>query len=222
MKLGKRNFLPKYAIAPLCAIVLAHALVWIGTKLIMGDVPSHYVALDIDALIPLREEWVVVYVLTFPFWLMGLVLIGRQDEPRCYRMAAGAIIAELICCAFFVFYPTIVERPVLCVDDPFSWALSIIYTTDTPTNCLPSMHCLFAYLVFRQSLGAPRAPTSLRVFSGVFAFLVCLSTLFVKQHVVLDVIFGIFFGEISYLLGQKLPAWKLFIKINKKLLQNAP
>ena len=58
--------------------------------------------------------------------------------------------------------------------------------------------------------------------TGVFTVLVCLSTLLVKQHVFADVIGGIFFGELSFVLGQKLPLWKIFIKINKKLLQSAP
>ncbi len=104
----------------------------------------------------------------------------------------------------------------------FTWALSVVYSLDTPTNCFPSMHCLFAYLVFRQSLRTPDAKTWFKVFCGVCAALICLSTLFVKQHVIADVIGGIFFGELAFALGQKLPVWKIFIKINKKLLQSAP
>ena len=76
------------------------------------------------------------------------------------------------------------------------------------------MHCMFAYMVFRQSLKS-EVGNRWRIFSGVFAALVCLSTLFVKQHVVVDVISGIFFGEAAYLMGMLLPVWKIFNKINK-------
>ena len=113
-------------------------------------------------------------------------------------------------------------RPELAVSDFFTGVLSLVYFFDTPTNCFPSMHCLFAYLVFRQSLSSPGAKLWYRVFCAVFTVLVCLSTLFVKQHVIADVIGGIFFGELAFVLGQKLPVWKIFIKINKKLLQSAP
>lgn len=178
--------------------------------------------LGLDALIPLRPEWVVIYVVTFLFWMMGLLFAARQDEELCFRFASGVIIAEIICGVIFLAFPSCITRPELAVSDFFTWVLSLVYFFDTPTNCFPSMHCLFAYLVFRQSLSSPGAKLWYRVFCAVFTVLVCLSTLFVKQHVIADVIGGIFFGELAFVLGQKLPVWKIFIKINKKLLQSAP
>lgn len=213
----KDNF-PAYSYTPLLIVLLTHAVVWCVTKIVTRDMPATDVTLPVDAMIPLRPEWVVIYVLTFVFWAAGLLIIMRQREQLSYKMSAGIMFAELICCFFFIAYPSCVVRPEITGTDPFSWALSIIYTTDTPTNCFPSMHCLYAYMVFRQSLKS-EVSTRWRVFSGVFAVLVFFSTLFVKQHVVVDVFSGIFFGEIAYQLGQKAPLWKIFNKINKNLLQ---
>ena len=212
-KLIADNF-PAYSYAVLPVVLLTHALVWGVTKTVTKNLPATDVTLPIDAMIPLRPEWVVIYVLTFVFWAAGLVVVMRQREELCHKMTAGILIAEVICCFFFIALPSCVVRPEINVAGPFSWALSIIYTTDTPTNCFPSMHCLFAYMVFRQSLKSEVGPRW-RIFSGVFAALVCLSTLFVKQHVVVDVVSGIFFGEVAYLMGMLLPLWKIFNKINK-------
>lgn len=217
-----RRLLPKRSLVPICTIVFVHALVWLGTKALVKNAHFTELAVSLDRLMPLREEWVVIYVLTYLFWIMGLLLIARQEEALGSRMAVGVIIADIICGIFFLALPTTVARPELTVDGPFSWALSVIYALDTPTNCFPSMHCLFAYLVFRQSLDSPSSGTGFRIFCGVFTLLVFMSTLFVKQHVIADVVSGVFFAEAAYILGQKLPFWKIFIKINKKLLQNAP
>lgn len=218
----KTTIIHKYAVAPLLAIAAMHAAVWLGSKNLADFSRAFDVTLGLDALIPLRPEWVVIYVVTFLFWMMGLLFAARQDEELCFRFASGVIIAEIICCVIFIAFPSCITRPELAVSDFFTGVLSLVYFFDTPTNCFPSMHCLFAYLVFRQSLRTPDAKTWFKVFCGVCAALICLSTLFVKQHVIADVIGGIFFGELAFALGQKLPVWKIFIKINKKLLQSAP
>lgn len=218
MKNGRKTIFRTYAIAPLLCICAAHALVWLVTKSLADFSRAFDVTLGIDAAIPLRPEWVVVYAATFLFWMLGLALIARQDEELCFRFSSGAIIADIICGIIFIAFPSCITRPELTVDGGFAWALSVVYSFDTPTNCFPSMHCLFAYLVFRQSLRIPEAKPWYKVFCAVFTVLVCLSTLFVKQHVAADVLGGIFFGELAYVLGQKLPLWKIFIKINKKLL----
>ncbi len=218
MTKSKTNKLNAYAAAPLLCICIIHAVMWLGTKALADLDRAWDVTLGIDALIPLRPEWVVIYVLTFPFWLLGLYMLSRQDEELCCRFAAGVAVAELICGFIFIVFPSCIQRPEIAQSGGFVWALSVVYALDTPTNCFPSMHCLLSYLVFRQSLRAPDAKTGYRVFCGVFTLLVFLSTLLVKQHVVADVLGGVFFGELAYLLGQKLPMWKIFIKINKKVL----
>lgn len=215
----KDNF-PAYSYLPLLSVLITHALVWCVTKIITKDMPATDVTLPIDAQIPLVPEWVVIYVLAFFLWGMGLVMAMREDREKCYKMFSGVMIAELICCAFFICLPSCVVRPEIVVDDVFSWALSVIYTTDTPTNCFPSMHCMFAYMAFRQSLCC-RVGRGTRVFCGVFAVLVFLSTLFVKQHVVVDVFGGVFFGELAFLLGRWLPLWKVFARLNRESLQSA-
>ena len=163
-----------------------HAAVWLGSKNLADFSRAFDVTLGLDALIPLRPEWVVIYVVTFLFWMMGLLFAARQDEELCFRFASGVIIAEIICGVIFLAFPSCITRPELAVSDFFTGVLWY------------------------------------RVFCAVFTVLVCLSTLFVKQHVIADVIGGIFFGELAFVLGQKLPVWKIFIKINKKLLQSAP
>lgn len=212
------RWLPLSSAASIIIIIVTHMAVWCITKLLTADATATNFAIPADADIPLMPVWVIVYVLTFVFWAMGLVMVARQPEPQHSRMVAGIILGEIICCIFFLAVPSCVVRPEITGKDIFSLMLAIVYTTDTPTNCFPSMHCMFAYLVFRQSL-CSRVSGRLRAFCAVSAVLVFFSTLFVKQHVILDVVSGVFFGELAFILGQKLPFWKIFNKINKKVLQ---
>lgn len=153
---SKKTIFHAYAIVPLLAICAIHAIVWLGTKSLADFSRASDVTLGIDALFPLRPEWVVIYVATFLFWGMGLLLIARQDEQLCCRFAAGVVIGDLICGIIFIAFPSCIPRPELNpADGGFIWALSVVYSFDTPTNCFPSMHCMFAYLVFRQSLRSP-------------------------------------------------------------------
>lgn len=194
---SKKTIFHAYAIVPLLAICAIHAIVWLGTKSLADFSRASDVTLGIDALFPLRPEWVVIYVATFLFWGMGLLLIARQDEQLCCRFAAGVVIGDLICGIIFIAFPSCIPRPELNpADGGFIWALSVVYSFDTPTNCFPSMHCMFAYLVFRQSLRTPGARPWFKLFCGVFTVLVCLSTLLVKQHVFADVIGA--FSSASY------------------------
>ena len=71
----------------------------------------------------------------------------------------------------------------------FTWLLGRVYAADTNTNVLPSMHvigCVAACCgVFRsKKLRCWRLPILLA------AILICLSTVFVKQHSILDIFAG--------------------------------
>ena len=96
--------------------------------------------------------------------------------------------------------------------------LAFTYQMDVPTNCFPSMHCLLAYIVFRQSFYCDNVKPWMKALAGVITVLVCLSTVFVKQHVVLDIIGGLFCGELAMQWGMRSNVWKVFYKVNKKLM----
>lgn len=216
----KKTLLPKYSYIPLLFTVCLHFAVYNGTKLINGWRAPADVSLPIDAAIPLVPEWTFIYAFTFLFWGMGLIMTARQEKALCYTLLSCVVTAEFICMVFFLLLPSYVVRPELEVDGLSSWMLSVIYSMDEPTNCFPSMHCLLTYMVFRQSLYCDNVRPWMKVFAGIVTVLVCLSTVFVKQHVLLDVIGGLAVGEIAMQWGLRSSAWKIFDKLNKKLLPN--
>lgn len=119
---------------------------------------------------------------------------------------------------FFIAVPTVIDRPEVTGGVYYDRLLAQLYSADQPVNLFPSMHCMFAYMVFRGFMIA-RLDKPVVIGSGLFAALVCASTVFVKQHFFVDIIGGIVFGEVAVTLSLKTNAWKLMDKIHFKLLQ---
>lgn len=216
--LRKAKLFPSYAYLPLVITVLLHMAVFWGTKPLTENAVHYSISLPVDGMIHISPEWVTVYTATFIFWMLGLAACMCQERERCFRMFTGIYIAELICAVFFIAFPTVIERPEISGGAYYDRLLAQLYSADQPTNLFPSMHCMFAYMVFRGFMIA-RLDKPVIVGSGLFAALVCASTVFVKQHFFVDIIGGIVFGEIAVTLSMKTNAWKLMDKIHFKLLQ---
>ena len=145
----------------------------------------------LDDHIPFVECFVIPYVMWYPFLLVaGLGLLFR-DVPEMKRyvwfMIAGFGFSMLFC----VLFPNGQDlRPdSFAHDNFFTRLLARIYAADTNTNVLPSMHiigCVAACIgVFRSApLRRWRLPILLA------AILICLSTVLVKQHSILDIFAG--------------------------------
>ena len=142
----------------------------------------------------------------------------RQERELCFRMFTGIYIAELICAVFFIAVPTVIDRPEVTGGVYYDRLLAQLYSADQPVNLFPSMHCMFAYMVFRGFMIA-RLDKPVVIGSGLFAALVCASTVFVKQHFFVDIIGGIVFGEVAVTLSMKTNAWKLMDRIHFCLLR---
>jgi membrane-associated phospholipid phosphatase len=91
---------------------------------------------------------------------------------------------------FFLVYPTRAPRPPSVPGDGFmAWGLRFLYQADPPYNCFPSIHVAHSFV---SALTCYRVHRGLGIAAVIAAALVGLSTLFAKQHYVLDVIAGVF------------------------------
>ena len=216
----KTKLFPSYAYLPFAITVLVHFLIFFGTKPLTANAVHHSIPVPFENAIPFAHEWVTVYTATFIFWLLGLAVCMTRERELCFRMFTGIYIAELICAVFFVAMPTVIVRPEATGGVYYDRLLAQLYAADQPTNLFPSMHCMFAYMVFRGFMIA-KLDKPVIIGSGLFAALVCASTVFVKQHFLLDTFAGIILGEVAVTLSLKTNAWKLMDIIHYKLLQIA-
>lgn len=212
------RILPRYTRAPLAVALTLNMVVYFLLRLFVRDRFHYDLTLSLDGRVPLVPSFVVVYVLAYVQWAVGYVVIARESPALCYRILSGEVISKLICAVFFVAFPTTMTRPEITGGDIFSKALGLIYFLDTPDNLFPSIHCLESWLCFRGSLEVKKLGVWYRWAGGIFTLLVFASTLFVKQHVLLDILGGVAVAEAGQLISRVLHADRLFEKLNTRLM----
>ena len=148
----------------------------------------HAPEVALDRLVPLQPAWAMVYGSLYLFLILLPLFVVRQSaQIRRTLLAYLAVWGAAYVC--FLLYPTAAPRPASVAGSGFAvWGLKFLYQADPPFNCFPSLHvahsavsAMASYLVHR----------GVGIVAAVCALLVGVSTLFTKQHYVLDVVAGI-------------------------------
>ena len=157
--------------------------------------PQYVPELALDRIVPLKPGWALVYGSLYLFLILLPVFVVRQQEHIRRTVLAYLLvwIAAYIC---FLVYPTKAPRPAGVPGEGFmAWGLRFLYQADPPYNCFPSLHVAHSFV---SALTCYRVHRGVGITAVVCATLVGLSTLFTKQHYVLDVIAGVFLACVAY------------------------
>ena len=216
---GLERILPSYARIPLVLLVIINLIVYEGTQFLMLHAKHWDLALPLDARIPFRPAWIVIYILAYLQWAVGFIVISRESREHCYRVFMGEIIAKLICMLFFIALPTRIERPVVEGSGVFAALTRLIFASDLPGNLFPSIHCLESWICFRGAIGMKRVPRWYAPAMLAFTLMVFASTVLVKQHVLVDIPAGVLVAELGLLLSDKLRAGRLLDRLEAERLR---
>lgn len=156
----------------------------------------------IDDYIPFVEYFIVPYLLWFLFVAVAAGYFFFTDKSGFYRLAAflitGMTFFLLLCTVFpngLNLRPAGFTRENIFVD-----LVRYVYSTDTPTNVLPSIH-VFNSIGVCIAIGhsdALKKRRNIQYASYLLAILIILSTVFLKQHSVTDVIAALALACIIY------------------------
>jgi membrane-associated phospholipid phosphatase len=159
-----------------------------------GRLP-HVPAIPLDGAIPLVPAWALVYGALYAA-LLALPLFVVREEGHLQRTVYAYISVWITAYACFLVYPTVAPRPELVEVRGFSeWGLSLLYGMDPPYNCFPSLHIAHSFV---SALTCLRVHRGVGIAASTGALLVALSTLFTKQHYVLDVVAGVLMALVAY------------------------
>jgi membrane-associated phospholipid phosphatase len=153
--------------------------------------------ISLDRYIPLVPFFVWFYVLYYPICFTPVLLVR---DSTAFRRIAAAFSIEFLSC-FFIFYvwPSKMERPTIIGDGISHGLLRLVYSIDPGFNILPSLHV--ANVVLVSFLFFHYRRLRMWIIVSLAAIFVCLSTLIVKQHYILDVMGGILLAIVSYRLA---------------------
>ncbi len=150
----------------------------------------HIIHTAIDDLIPVVEVFIIPYALWLPYLVIGMIAIAirsrKLSRKTSYMLMAGMTLFIIIS----LVYPNALELRAHIPDreNIFMGLIKYLHSIDTPTDVLPSLHVYDAIVVAAGLHLTFKDKKVLLVLSDILTVLIVLSTMFIKQHSIIDVI----------------------------------
>ncbi len=158
----------------------------------------HELYTAVDGMIPFLPWMIVIYWGAYALWIANYFLSSFHDKSGYDRTLLAHYMGEIVCLLCFIFFPTTMVRPEVWGTGIFESLTRLTYRVDSADNLLPSIHCFVSWISWIGVRNNPDISKAYKWFSFVFATAICISTLTVKQHVIIDVFTGIGLAELSY------------------------
>ena len=176
------------------------------------NIPKYVMHCKLDDKIPFIKEFILPYYFWFIYMALTFIYLGFVSKKDYFKFILLIFLNLLVSNIIYVSFPNVQHmRPNITGNDIFSFMVKYIYSTDTPTDVFPSIHVA-------HSVGAYLALISCENFKDKYLYkilafismiLISISTLFVKQHSVIDVMGGLTMVLIFYVCIYQVP--KLFV-----------
>lgn len=159
-----------------------------------GKVHNLFTAFDIS--IPFVKVFIVPYIIWYIFTYIMFFYIYLKNKKIYLRTLITYATCLILSYSIFYFFQTTVPRPNLVGNDIFTNLVRLIYRLDKPFNCFPSIHVLSCYLIIKSINLLETQNNFIKSLIYFICTLIILSTLFVKQHVLLDILCAILLVEV--------------------------
>ena len=156
----------------------------------------HVVHTVFDDMIPFCEIFIIPYLLWFPYVVMTVVyfLFRNKNKKEYFQLIFNLMMGMTVFLVVSYIYPNVqyLRPAVFPRSNIFTRLVAEIYRTDTPTNILPSIHVFNSLAVYFaiHHCQALKDRKWLQRGSLILSVLIILSTMFIKQHSVIDVCMG--------------------------------
>ncbi len=148
----------------------------------------------LDDLIPFCEYFVIPYIYWF-FYLIGFLVFAFFFDAESFRRSMRFItVTYLFAILVYIVFPNGQDlRPATFErDNIFTQIIAGLYQTDTNTNVCPSIHVIGSFAIMLTAWHSKYFNTRLwRIINLVLAVLISISTVFLKQHSIIDVVAAI-------------------------------
>lgn len=158
----------------------------------------------LDDYIPFLEVFIIPYLLWFIYIAAAVCYFLFTSKQDFYKICAYLFIGMSICLAIYTVWPNghnlRVNLDELGRSNIFTRMLSVIYSVDTSTNVFPSIHVynsIGAAIAIRRDARLGRIKW-FRWSVLVLTVLICASTVFLKQHSIMDIFGAVALNIIMY------------------------
>lgn len=202
MKKYMLKIMPVYSWVLLAIILTVNFIAYFGSRTFTSGMKHYSFVNSLDRKLPYISFFVLFYMLAYLQWIIGFLMIGRGRREVVFQMFIGELIAKGIALVCFVLLPTTIEeiRPGMdTLESSGIWnkLAGWIYSMDAVDNGFPSIHCLESWVCFRGALKLEKVPRWYVYTMLGMTLLVFASTVFVKQHTLVDIVGGVAAVEIG-------------------------
>lgn len=148
----------------------------------------HPIHCRLDDLIPFCEYFLIPYVGWYVLIVISLGYFLLYNVENFKRLQTYIIITQLTAMLIYIFYPSRQDlRPeTFSRENILTWGVGLLYSFDTNTGVCPSLHVAYSLGIASTWLREKSASPRWKVFVVFFVILICLSTMFIKQHSAVD------------------------------------
>lgn len=178
--------------------VLIYMIFYMSVFAYVENRPQHHIHLlgsSYDSLIPFCEYFIVPYYLWFLYITVGVLFFAlvEKDRSQYYLLITNLCIGMTLFLIISLIWPNgHTLRPVVFErDNIFTRMVQGLYRIDTSTNVLPSIHVFNSVAVhcaISKCESLRKNHKGIIYASFVLCVLIIASTLFLKQHTILDVV----------------------------------
>ena len=169
----------------------------------------HPIHCGLDDIIPFCEWFLLPYVFWYALIVFSLGYFALYDVDSFKKLQTFIIITQVVAMAVYILYPNCQNlRPDEFSRDNFlTDCIGFLYAFDTNTGVCPSLHCAYSIGIASVWLKAKDVSKIWKAFVVIAVILICLSTMFIKQHSAVD-----FFAALPVCLLAEILVFKVFYK----------
>ncbi|MBQ7858750.1 MAG: phosphatase PAP2 family protein [Faecalibacterium sp.] len=172
-------------------------LIWFFGLDWLIEEPKYIIHSPLDDLIPFCEWFFIPYCSWF-FLLAGVTALLWWNDTEAYKKLCLMMFSGMtFCLIVYMIWPNGLQlRPdmeALGRQNLGTFVMGLLWGADDANNVCPSIHCQSSAamaLAFAKSKFGQQKP-ALRWVAWIWAALICASTVFTKQHSVIDIICGV-------------------------------
>ena len=183
-------------------------LIWFFTLNGVEYQEVHILHSPIDDLIPFNEYFVFPYASWFLALFFTPIVFMWMGKEDFLRLIFVMYVGMTICLIVYMVYPTGLDlRRPLEHDNFASDMVALVRNTDVSRNVCPSIHCstsaaiILCHWFSRRLSGKKPVYLVVKILVTIWMISVIVSTLFIKQHSVIDIYWGVGLSIVLFLLS---------------------
>ena len=160
---------------------------------------------SLDTIIPLVPNFIWVYHTLLPVVMITMIALMKKRDVF-FLAFFSFMLTSFILSIFYVLFPSFYPRGGIDVACASTWLMELTRGIDSAHNTFPSGHVAFSWLLVLAVSNATyiQQRTWLKISYVIWALLISISTLVLKQHYIVDVASGIVLACLCYFFSKKI------------------